>query len=114
MGKIEIPSIFRRKVQVHSGEAIITRVQMEKMRLRSEMSQDDRDMAYALKQLLDEIEDEGVEITDAELEQRINELCKAYGVTPPSLKPKKHKPHTCSQCGAPIHKGKCDYCGTEY
>ena len=24
------------------------------------------------------------------------------------------KLHTCSQCGAPLKDGKCDYCGTEY
>ena len=88
---------------IHSGEAIMTRKQMEAY-----------EVGNAIRNLLDEIETEGVEISEQELEQRINELCKAFGVTPPSLKPKKHKPHTCSQCGAPIHNGKCDYCGTIY
>ena len=101
MGKIELPSIFRRKVAVHSGEAIMTRKQM-----------DAYEADKAIRDLLDDIEAEGIEISEAELEQRINEVCKAYGVTIP--KPKKHKTHTCPQCGAPIHNGKCEYCGTEY
>lgn len=24
------------------------------------------------------------------------------------------RPRVCSQCGAPLHDGKCEYCGTEY
>ena len=71
MGKIDFPSIFRRKVKVHSGEAILTRQQMDAYQ-----------MSKALHEVLDDIEDEGVEISEAELEQRINEVCKEYGITP--------------------------------
>lgn len=70
------------------------------------------EMKYAIRQVLDEMDDECIEISEAELEQRINDVCKEYGITPP--KHNKHKPHTCKQCGAPLHNGKCDYCGTEY
>lgn len=72
------------------------------------------EMKYAIRQFLDEMEDECIEINETELEQRVAELCNAFGVNTPSTKPKKHKPHTCKQCGAPLKDVKCDYCGTEY
>lgn len=97
-GKIKAPTIFRRKrfAQVSVGECIITAEQQK-----------------AIKQVLDEAEAEGIKIDAHELEQRIADICKVYGIDPP--KPRhKNKLHTCQQCGAPLKDGKCDYCGTEY
>lgn len=104
MGKIERPSIFRRKrfAQVRVGECVITAEQQKAIAAKE-----------AIKQVLDEAEAKGIEIDPQELEQRIIDICKAFGIDPP--KPiHKTKLHTCQQCGAPIHNGKCDYCGTEY
>ena len=104
MGKIDFPSIFRRKryAQVSVGECVITAEQQNALAVKG-----------AIRDILDEIEDEGVEISEQELEQRIADICKAYGIDPP--KPRhKNKLNTCPQCGAPLKDGKCDYCGTEY
>ena len=30
------------------------------------------------------------------------------------LKAANHHPRVCSQCGAPLHGNKCEYCNTEY
>ena len=104
MGKIELPSIFRRKryAQVSVGECVITAEQQKALAAKA-----------AIKQALDEAEAEGIEIDAQELEQRIADICKAYGIDPPKQR-HNTKPHNCPQCGAPIHDGKCDYCGTEY
>lgn len=103
-GKIKAPNIFRRKrfAQVSVGECVITAEQQKAIEVKE-----------AIKQVLDEAEAEGIEIDAHELEQRIADICKVYGIDPP--KPRhKNKLHTCPQCGAPIKDGKCDYCGTEY
>ena len=49
MGKIDLPSIFRRKVRLHSNEFVMTRHQMEAYQ-----------MSKALHEVLDDIEDEDV------------------------------------------------------
>lgn len=103
-GKIKSPTIFRRKrfAQVSVGECIITAEQKQAIEVKE-----------AIKQVLDDIEAEGIEIDDQELEQRIADICKVYGIDPP--KPKhRNKLHTCQQCGAPLKDGKCEYCGTSY
>ena len=104
MGKIERPSIFRSKrfAQVSVGECVITAEQQKAIAVKE-----------AIKQVLDEAEAEGIEIDAQELEQRIADICKVFGIDQPKLR-HKNKLHTCPQCGAPIKNGRCDYCGTEY
>lgn len=88
MGKIHFPSIFR-------CDALSPK--------------------EALKKAIEEIEDSGVEIDEDELEQRIEDVCKTYGISLPKRRVKpKEKSHTCTQCGAPLKNGKCEYCGTDF
>lgn len=133
MGIIKFPSIFRRKVYapIHSGEMVMTSQQMVAYKVRE-----------AINEILEDIETQGIEIDADELEQRIDEVCKAFGISSPKRrvnadKPeeevseavakaisykfkkleeisRKEKRHTCSQCGAPLNDGKCEYCGTNY
>ena len=76
---------------------------------------------------LDEIVDSEVEIDETEVAERIAELYRHFDEEVPHAvaeaickkferinKEINNTPHTCTQCGAPIKDGKCDYCGTEY
>ena len=104
--KINLPSIFRRKVYapIHSGEMVVTRQQMEAYKARE-----------AINEVLEDIEAQGMEIDSDELEQRIEDVCKTYGISLPKRRVKpKEKPHICTQCGAPLKDGKCEYCGMDY
>lgn len=97
--------IFRRKreVTVHSGEAVLTLQQQEQLKQR------DRIIGA-----LDEIIDRGIPTTEDEVSEVV---AKAIGEKVRRLNEmatKKPKPHSCPNCGAPLHDGKCDYCGTNY
>lgn len=69
---------------------------------------DEEGFRKALNDLLNEIEENGIEISERELDERVTELCREFGVTIP--KTKRGKP-TCPTCGAPIHGKQCEYCG---
>lgn len=88
MGKIESPSIFR------SGE------KGEQLRKR-------------LTDALDSLEEEDRIITEDEVSDAV---AKAIGYKAKQLNKifSKARPRHCSQCGAPLKDGKCEYCGTDY
>ena len=103
MGIIKFPSIFRRKVYapIHSGEAVLTPQQQEQLKQRGRIID-----------ALDEITDRGIPTTEDEVAEAV---AKAIGEKVRRLNEKatkKPKPHSCPNCGAPLHDGKCDYCGT--
>ena len=115
MGKIKRPSIFK-----HKDGTMLTKEEEEAAELR-----------FALSEVINEIQDSQVEISEAELEQRIREIFKAYNTPfpydiPPAVSDALRRkaehlnqianntPHTCTQCGAPLKDGKCEYCGTIY
>lgn len=54
--------------------------------------------------------------TSEELMEALRELGNAFKgiVGSPKTIALRKKPRVCSQCGAPLHGHKCDYCGTEY
>ena len=97
--------LFRRKkeVTVHSGEMVLTPQQQEQLIQRGRIID-----------ALDEITDRGIPITEDEVAEAvakaIGEKCRRLN----EMATKTPKPHTCSQCGAPLKDGKCEYCGTEY
>ena len=62
----------------------------------------------ALHDLLNEIVENGIEISERELDDRITELCKEFGVKMKDNAPSKT---TCPTCGAPIQGKQCEYCG---
>ena len=105
MAKIDPPSIFRRKrfAKVMGNEFIMT---MEQQKVY--------EAKMALNELFDEIENNGCEISEEELDERLTEFCTAFGIEKPNRNIRKQKQHTCQQCGAPLHDGRCEYCGTEY
>ena len=85
------------------------------------------ELRFALSELIDEMDASEVEIDETEVEERIAELFRHFNEEVPpavaeALRRKNDQlnnainktPHTCTQCGAPIKAGKCDYCGTEY
>lgn len=84
--------------RLSSREMIITREQAKKMEV--------------LK-ALDELEEEERIITEEEVSEAV---AKAIGYKFKKLEEisRKEKRHTCSQCGAPLKDGKCEYCGTNY
>lgn len=88
MGKIESPSIFR------SGD------QAKQLRKR-------------LTDALDRLEGEDRIITEDEVNAVV---AKAIGYKAKQLNEifSKARPHICSQCGAPLKDGKCEYCGMDY
>ena len=111
MGKIKRPSIFR-----HKDGKMLTKEEEEAAELR-----------FALLEVIDEIEARGVEIDETEVAERIAELCRQFNEEVPpavaeALRRKTEQlnqienktTHTCTQCGAPLKDGKCEYCGTEY
>lgn len=69
------------------------------------------EMRFALTQALDAIEAEERIVTEDEVSEAIAEAIRMQFEL---MKMNSNKPHTCPQCGAPLHNGKCDYCGTEY
>lgn len=71
-------------------------------------NQDEEGFRKALNDLLNEIEGNGIEISEREMDERVTELCGEFGVTIPKTKRGKT---TCPTCGAPIHGKQCDYCG---
>ena len=92
--------LFKHKTQIHSGEMVMTHQQM---------------MAYQaakdIRKNLDDLEAEERIVTEDEVREAV---AKAISMKFERMKTNFNKPHTCSQCGAPIHNGKCDYCGTIY
>ena len=95
---------------VSFGEMVLTPKQQEEERAFKE----------AIETAIDEIIKEGVEITEEELAARLNAVSKAFGF---GMLPgynerqtkrinKNVKDYSCPNCGAPLHNGKCDYCGT--
>ena len=94
--------------------SIEERIQFAKKQIRGELSEDALVLHDAICEVLEELEDAEVEISEDELHARIKEIAEKYGITidPPQLP--KNKTRICPQCGAPIHNGKCEYCGTEY
>ena len=43
----------------------------------------------------------------------LGDAVRGFSGTHKTIEPVK-KPRTCSQCGAPLHGNKCEYCNTEY
>ena len=111
MGKIKRPSIFR-----HKDGKMLNKEEEEAAELR-----------FALLEVIDEIEASGVEIDETEVAERIAEIYRRFDEEVPSAvaeaicknferinKEINNTPHTCTQCGAPLKDGKCEYCGTIY
>ena len=46
-------------------------------------------------------------------QRAVVEAVRGFAGTLKEIEPKK-KPRVCSQCGAPLHGDKCEYCKTEY
>lgn len=104
---------------VSIGEMVLTRQQMEELEFR-----------HNLIEMIDEIDAQQITIDKNELENRINEAFQAFKKDRDAEIPvavsvairrkfeeidkKTDKPHSCPQCGAPLHGNKCDYCQTEY
>ena len=72
------------------------------------MNTDEERFRKALHDLLNEIEENGIEISEREMDDRVRELCREFGVTIPKTKRGKT---TCPTCGAPIHGKQCEFCG---
>lgn len=69
---------------------------------------DEEGFRKALHDLLNEIKENGIEISERELDERVTELCREFGVV---LKDKAPGKTTCPTCGAPVHGKQCEYCG---
>ena len=103
----KMKAIFKRNRKVYaplySREMVITPQQQEQLIQRGRIID-----------ALDEITDRGIPITEDEVAEAvakaIDENCRRLN----EMATKKPKPHTCTQCGAPLKDGKCEYCGTEY
>lgn len=87
MGKIESPSIFRSEEQAKQ--------------LRKRMT-DSLDRLEEKDRII--TEDEVAEVVAKAIGEKFSRLNE--------MATKKSKPHSCPNCGAPLHDGKCDYCGT--
>lgn len=46
-------------------------------------------------------------------QRAVVEAVRGFAGTLKAIDPEK-KPRVCSQCGAPLHGNKCEYCNTEY
>ena len=106
-----------RKFKVKSGEMVAPRFVV-----------DDTELRNAIMDLLDEIGASQIEVTEQELAERINDLAEQFGSVDlcermaqyihrkfeKANETKPTRPRVCEQCGAPLHKGMCEYCGTEY
>ena len=87
---------------------------------------------HAIREMIDELDEREIELDERELSERMKELLDKYNwdySIPPAIaeaihakckaiekasRPSRPSIKFCTQCGAPLHGGKCEYCGTEY
>lgn len=97
------------------GEIVLTKEQSEILR---EMFNPQREFYNAVVKMIEEIEESQIEIDETELSKRLKELADVYNIPWQEIKIENPKGKmvfvSCPNCGAPMHKGKCEYCGTEY
>ena len=132
--------LFKRKRNANmSHDEMVLTIQQQKEIYKAQMEYP-RELRRSIIEALDEIEDSEVEIDETEVAERVAGVFNAFDTEVPDAvaeaihqtfdysklfsgcvsignflkKKEKHKQHTCTQCGAPLHDGKCDYCGTEY
>ena len=86
--------------RVRSGEMVLTGQQAAEVR-------------KALINVIKEIEESEIEVDEQDLSRRFADVFKSHGIEAPETKEYK-KVKICSQCGAPLHGCRCEYCGTEY
>lgn len=109
--------------RARSGEMVVNNSKLFDIAKRCGATADDQRFKDALLEVLDDIEDSGIVINEDELASRIGECAEAFGVSSKvveavnenlkRMQGKSIKVTNCPNCGAVLHNGKCEYCGTE-
>ena len=121
---------FKRKKHIpitksFQGEVVLTK-QQQSERIR-EIFKPEREFYNAVMKMIEQIQESQIEIDETELSKRLKELADVYGIPWQEtdvygipwqeirIENQKEKMIfvSCPNCGAPMHNGKCEYCGTE-